>query len=272
MSSLPSVQDVRARIESCKNPQYRMYLKAVYLCGAARAAELCGKPCGGPKTRFVYGPRGTDVSLAYTDPPDLTNMEFVKLLLNIMQNKEDTNKIINQLSEKIPVALFKIKIAKQHLEPNEEPPFRLVALPLPEKYEPWTKELYEYSKQAGDDYIFPFERQEVWRYLVFVDPIFKGLTYKIKKYTYLKTGIVAFKVLPHARNLRIHGLRHVRTDELLKTYHFDGFDLAAYIGWSMGTAKNVSAMPAQANTYAEVRENWQRYIKKLCIIHDNGAS
>jgi hypothetical protein len=96
-------------------------------------------------------------------------------------------------------------------------------------------------------------------------PIFQGLTYRIKKYLLLKTGEVSLKILPHIRELKIHGLRHIRTDELLKTYHFDGFDLAAYIGWSLGTAKGVSSMPSQANTYAEIRENWQRYIKKLCV-------
>jgi len=57
-------------------------------------------------------------------------------------------------------------------------------------------------------------------------------------------------------------LRHIRTDELLKDYDFDGVDLVAYVGWS-GTGV---ALPSQAGNYAELRENWQRYIKKLCVI------
>ena len=35
-------------------------------------------------------------------------------------------------------------------------------------------------------------------------------------------------------------------------------------GWSMSTTQKVSASPDQTGTYAEVREMWKRYIKKLC--------
>jgi hypothetical protein len=261
MSSLPPVQVIRSCIESCKEEKYRMFLKAVYLLGAARAAEICGAPCGSVRTRFVYGPKGTDVSLDYTDPPDMRNTEFAQILMKIVtalamqQNLklavEEINKTIDGLNAKIPVAIFRIKIAKQKLEPGEEPPYRLVALPLPEKFEPWAKQLYDYFKKAGKDYVF--------------DPIFKGLTYRIKKYALLNTGEIAIKVLPHIRDLKIHGLRHIRTDELMKKYLFDGYDFASYVGWSLGTSQKVSASPVQSGNYSELREGWERYIKKLCV-------
>lgn len=254
-----------------------MFLKAVYLLGAARAAEICGAPCGSVRTRFVYGPKGTDVSLDYTDPPDMRNTEFAQILMkivtalamqqNLKQAVEEINKTLDGLNAKIPVAIFRIQIAKQKLEPREEPPYRLVALPLPEKFEPWTKQLYDYFKRSSDDYVFPFGRQEVWRYITVIDPIFKGLTYRIKKYALLNTGEVAVKVLPHIRDLKIHGLRHIRTDELMKKYLFDGYDFASYVGWSLGTSQKVSASPVQSGNYSELREGWQRYIKKLCIVN-----
>jgi hypothetical protein len=33
----------------------------------------------------------------------------------------------------------------------------------------------------------------------------------------------------------------------------------------MGNSKQVSNMPSMAGNYAEIREAWGRYIKKLCI-------
>jgi len=111
--------------------------------------------------------------------------------------------------------------------------------------------------------VFPFSRQDVWEYITHKQRIFEGLNYRIKKYHYLKNGAVVedkgFKVLSHNRKFKGHALRHVRVDELLKRYHFDGVDIAAYVGWSMGKEG-----PDMMSNYAEIREMWQRYIKKLC--------
>ena len=264
--SLPEVHEVRRRIESCNNTPYRMYLKALYLCGAARAVELAAKRCSGENQYLVYGPKGSDVWLSETDPPDLNNTQFLKILLQINSNKREIDEVIDELSQRVKVAVFKIKIAKQHLEEHEEPPYRLVALPMPKQYEPWTEELYNYFHDKGDDLVFPFNRQTVWHYITNIQPIFEGLTYRIKKYNFMKTGEPHCKILSHHRAFKLHALRHVRTDELITRFHFDGIDIGAYVGWSMGSSQKVSSMPSMAGNYAEIREAWPRYIKKLCLL------
>jgi len=263
--SLPEVREVRTRIESVKNKTYRTYLMSLYLCGAARSVELNAKRCSGEKENLIYGPKGSDVWLTETEPPDLTNTQFLKVLLQVNGNKKTIDQAIDELSQRIPVAIFKIRVAKQKLDEGEEPPYRLVALPLPEKYEPWTKEIYEYFKDAGDNYVFPWNRQTIWHYISNVQPIFDGLTYRIKKYRSIRLGkLRAVKILPHNRPFKLHALRHVRTDELISRYCFDGIDLAAYVGWTISKG-NGENMPAMASNYAEIREAWRRYIKKLCI-------
>jgi hypothetical protein len=188
--------------------------------------------------------------------------------LQVNGNKRSIDEVIDELSERVPIAVFKIRIAKQKLEPDEEPPYRLVALPLPEKYEPWTQDIYNYFHDAGDDFVFPWNRQTIWHYITNVQPIFSGLQYRIKKYNFMKTGLPSYKVLSHNRPFKLHALRHVRTDELISRFHFDGIDLGAYVGWSMGNTGKGN-IPTMASNYAEIREAWPRYIKKLCITHPN---
>jgi hypothetical protein len=172
-----------------------MFLKAEYLFGS-RPIEVAGELTSSDRLEsgltVPFGPRGTDCWLAETDAPDMTNTDFVKILVTVVTalalqtNLKEAilgiNKTIDKLTEKIPVAIFKVKIAKQHMEKGEEVPFRLVALPLIDEYEPWAKELYEYFKAAGNNYVFPFNRQDVWDYITRKEKIFEGLTYRIKKY------------------------------------------------------------------------------------------
>jgi len=258
--SLPEVDTVRQRIESCNDPEIKMYLKATFLFGA-RAVELCGKRCSGEKD-IVYGPRGSDAWTTKTEPPDIPSKDLAKILITAMSDKDEALKMVDKLTKDVPVALFRIKIAKQKLDEGEDAPYRIIGLPL--EYDPWVKEVYNYFKSKGDDYVFPFNRAYVWGYISNKQRIFEGLTYKIKKYNYLRTGKPVYKVLPHPRRLKIHGLRHIRTDELISRFNFDGFDMVAFVGWKL-SAKGKSA-PAMADVYAEIREAWHRYIKKLCKV------
>jgi len=273
--SLPAINEVRQRIETCQNPAYRMYLKATYLF-ATRGIELAGKLTASDlqikKDHEIYGPRGTDVWLDETEPPDIPQKEVAKLLITaISGDKAEALRMVEKFTSNIPVAVFRIRIAKQQLEPGETAPFRLIALPLVAEFEPWAKEVYEYFKAAGNNYVFQFSRQDVWEYITHKQRIFEGLNYRIRKYLYLKSGAViekpedkGMKVLGHNRKFKGHGIRHVRVDELLKKYNFDGLDIAGFVGWSMDSVSSHSAAPHQTGTYADVREMWTRYVKKLC--------
>jgi hypothetical protein len=269
--SLPQIEEVRRRIENCKDKQIQMYLKALYLF-AARGIEVAGKLTASDfvtnPEHQVYGPKGCDAWLDYTEPPDPSTLQVIRTLLKIQSQETSIDEAIAQLEKKVPVGVFKIKIAKQHLEPGETAPYRLIALPLVDEYEPWAKEMFGYFEAAGTDYVFAdLSRQDVWHYITHTQRVFEDLHYRIKKYTYLRGLLLedpeenkGFKVLSHNRKLKGHGIRHVRVDELLKRWNFDGVDIAAYVGWSMGKKDG----PDMMSNYAEIREMWQRYIKKLC--------
>jgi hypothetical protein len=255
-----------------------MYLKGLYLF-AARGIELAGKLTASDlqtnPTHQIYGPTGICAWLDKTDPPNPTQLQVIKMLFKIQAGERSIDDVIAEMEKKIPVGVFKIKIAKQHLEPGEEAPYRLIALPLVDEFEPWAKEMFSYFESAGTDYVFPFSRQDVWEYITHEQRIFESLNYRIKKYNYFKGLLLeepeekGFKVLSHNRKLKGHGIRHVRVDELLKRWEFDGVDIAAYVGWSMGKEG-----PEMMSNYAEIREMWQRYIKKLCKVNSfqsNGA-
>ena len=267
--SLPQIEEARRRIETCTDYPTQMMLKSIYLFGA-RGIELAGKLTASDfatnPEHQIYGPKGVDAWLDYTEPPDPSTLQVIKTLLKIQAKETSIDEAIAQLEQKIPVGVFKIKIAKQHLELNEIAPYRLIALPLVDEYEPWAKEVFDYFQKAGDNYVFAnLSRQDVWHYITHKQRIFEGLHYRIKKYTYFRDLMLeepedkGFKVLSHSRKLKGHGIRHVRVDELLKRYGFDGVDIAAYVGWSMGKEG-----PDMMSNYAEIREMWQRYIKKLC--------
>jgi hypothetical protein len=276
--SLPAINEMRKRIESCTNKPIQMYLKALYLF-AARGIEIAGKVTASDlqtnPNHQIYGPRGIDAQLDETEPPDPSWIQVIKMLLKIQSGQISIDNAMEEAEKKIPVAVFKIKIAKQHLEPGEEAPARFIALPLVDEFEPWAKEMYEYFKAAGNNYVFPFSRQDVWEYITHKQRIFEGLNYKIKKYNYFKDILLdsesdskGFKVLPHPRKLKGHGVRHWRVYELLKRYGFDDIDVAAFVGWVLQTG------PEMMSTYADIREMWQRYIKKLCKVNSfqsNGA-
>jgi hypothetical protein len=263
--SLPEVRVIRERIESCKHYDIRMYLKAVYLFGA-RAVELTGKRCSGEKN-LIYGPKGTDSWQVAIDPPDIPSQDLAMILLNALGDRDTALRMIEKYRQNIPIALYKIKIAKQKLDEGEEAPYRIIALPLPKEYEPWSQDVFDYFQRAGDNYVFPFNRSYVWDYITHEQQIFKGLTYRIKKYNYNRVGQPIFKVLPHPRKIKIHGLRHVRIDELIGKYYFDALDMVAFVGWKLTkSGPQGGAAPAMADVYAEIREAWHRYIKKLCKV------
>jgi hypothetical protein len=271
--SLPQVFEVMRRIESCKSLPNRLYMKSEFeFC--ARGIEVAGELTSTDKVRHTipYGPTGKDVFLTEIEPPDIPSNQMLKIILTALSNKDEALLLAEQLTQKIKVAVFKIKIAKQHLEVynnrKEAYPFRLVALPLDKKFDPWTQEIYDYFHDAGSNYVFPFSRQDNWEYISRKDKIFNGLYYPIKKYHYYLNGDITAEPVPcfdHRRQFKCHAIRHVRTDQLIADLKFDGFDLQALVGWSAGSGNKVSSAPVQASNYAEIRQAWRRYVHKLVV-------
>lgn len=279
MSSLPEVIEVMRRIDRCKSIPNKMYMRAEYLF-CARGIEIAGELTSTDRKRHTepYGPIGKDVFTTEIDPPDIPANQMLKIILTALGNKEEAITLANKLSERIKVGVFKIKIAKQHLEEGESYPYRLIALPLDQRFDPWAQEMLDYFHDAGDNYVFPFNRQDNWEYITRKDNVFAGFTYRIKKYHYLPSGQIIEEEEPdekaclsHTRLFKCHAIRHVRTDQFIKTLKFDGYDLAAFVGWSMGSVNKLSVTPSMASTYAEIREAWPRYVHKLCVPFDYKA-
>jgi hypothetical protein len=265
--SLPEVYEVMQRIDNCKSLPNKMYMRAEFeFC--ARGIELAGQLTSADKKRhsIPYGPTGKNVTVTEIDPPPIPPNQMLNIILTALGNREEALHLAKELSQKIKVAVFKVPIAKQHLEQGEAYPYRLVALPLDPKYDPWSQSILDWYHDAGDHVVFDFSRQDNWEYITRKDKIFQGLHYRIKKYHYAPNGQVTEDLVPclsHSRKFRCHAIRHVRTHQLVEVLRFDGFDLSAFVGWSMGTHRGTA--PAQAGNYAELTEAWPRYIHKLCI-------
>lgn len=144
-----------------------------------------------------------------------------------------------------PLVIFNITTAK-----TEE--LRYAALPLEEKYEPWTMGLVEYFEKARSKKAFDFSTRLL---RLEGSKIFSGLTYPISKYTpygLKENGEKREPVKTHLHTLATHGLRHYRASELMMYYRFDEVDLRIYCGWTL---------PGSMSKY--VMKEWFRYFPKL---------
>lgn len=211
---------IRQRIESVEQEDIRFCLETCYLY-AGRISEVVGVKYPSDTKTVARGPHGSDVTKDF---------------------------YMADLRE-IPCVVFNVRTAKRQ---GKE---RKVALPLDPIYEPWAKPIYEYFEGKGNEVVFPFTRQAVWMQS---KAAFEGLTYPIETYT-IKHGEVKTKVADHVRSFRLHALRHLRATELRERYQFDGFDLASYCGWRLGTI--VPQISRTMERYLSL--GWSSYFPKL---------
>ena len=262
--SLPDAIEIRERIERVQDEKIRMFLKATYLL-AARPRELTGKLDASAKTHneIIYGPKGTDVFKAQTEPPDPHLKNVLGVIDEIKSEKISAEQAKADLSMKIPVAVFTIKIAKVELEPEEEPHFRLIALPMVKEFEPWTEQLYNYFKKKNNNYVFPFAREKVWDHISHNEKIFEGLLYTIQRYQRKVGEQRKTKNLPpRPRKVKLMALRFVREHELITKYDFSLDDLREFTGLILV----LEALRLPVSPPKIVYGDWQRYIKKLCKV------
>lgn len=211
--SLPSVEEVRQRIEQVKEEPIRYALKTAYLY-AGRISEVVGYASQGD-TSVARGPKGTDVRFDVIDGHKTT--------------------------------LFSVYTAKRK---GQE---RVIALPI--EFEPWALPVAEYFQKAGVHDVFPFSRQLVSRK---TKETFQGFQYPIDEYK-IREGELLRVIEKHWNPFRLHALRHLRTTELVRFYHFRAEDLAAYCGWRLRTiARDISPVMER---YIDL--SWQEYYPKL---------
>lgn len=221
LSGLPSVDEIRNRIEQIPKKPFRIICRATYLF-AARISEIVGSAYPYEK---CYGIRGSD---AFLDS-------------------------YRQGSDKFEVAVFRVHTAKRNGA------IRNIGLPV--DYEPWAMELYEYFQEFGEGHVFPFTRQKVWKE---VRGYFSDLSYPIDEYYYIDKQTGKLKKRPaHERRFALHALRHLRATELVEFYGFDGFNLAAYCGWTIRTAQAQFGVNVPKVMARYLYLNWQIYFPKL---------
>ncbi len=145
------------------------------------------------------------------------------------------------------VALFSVYTAKRK---GQE---RVIALPM--EFEPWARPVADYFKKADNNFVFPFSRQFVSKH---TQETFLGFQYPIEMYK-VKEGELVNTVEKHWNPFHLHALRHLRTTELVRFYHFRAEDLAAYCGWRLRTmSRDISPVMER---YIDL--SWQEYFPKL---------
>src|SRR4030067_2579984 len=195
--TLADYVEIRRRINSINGVEFdqlKKLLKALYLLGVD-IGQMRGEMCESEKERAneVYGPTGDDVREDYVCLP--------------------------YSKETIQVIFFQIPILRKRLKglkKEEKPSSRLVA--LPKEGDIWTLELYNYFKEAGDKYVFPFTREDA-----------QGMVAKAKPFDSLKYLVKERKDTPiHEVDFTMRYLPDVREQELKKRYKFEVGDLQAY--------------------------------------------
>lgn len=134
---------------------------------------------------------------------------------------------------------------------------------IPTKYEPWATEIFSYfTAHDKDTHVFPFYRQNISKY-VREHAIFDGMEYTIDDYKIYENGELKKEVASHPKPFTIHALRHARATELVEFYGFDGFNLAAYGGWTISTSQAMFGVrtPKVFSRYLYLR--WMGYFPKL---------
>jgi hypothetical protein len=264
--------EARSCIEAIKDLEMRMFLKAVYLLCAA-GDEMAGKISSAsvPSRKMynvVYGPKGTDVSqtIINMDVPEF-DYDIVTDFLEQLSSKDfNADRFVQTYSRKVPIALFAINTAKQgkngsqEYRQGKEKIRRIVALPLLQNIEPWTKDLYDYFTDKGDRYVFPFTRQKVDEYIS-KNNVFKGKYYKIRRYNFYDDNSKKSEWTPeHKRRLVVYGLRSLRNDELIERYGFNLLNIETYTGM---TIRHQTRIPVQAEQLI-ANSDWHSYVEKLC--------
>lgn len=129
---------------------------------------------------------------------------------------------------------------------------RPIAIPLNPEFEPWGKDISDFVDSSAGFEPFDWSTWTQWNY---ARKSFEGLTYGIEEYTHPE---FRNSIQEHERDLRTHGLRHIRATELINKYRFTPVQLATYMGWKLSGRLGGSRM---MDRYVSLQ--WHDYFPKL---------
>lgn len=257
--SLPSVQEVRNRIEGIPDRPIQVCYKSTFLM-CARIGEIISLKY---PTDLTAHPTGNELEVQVTTyTPDLNNpKEFQTLMLaRAMQGQQADLQSIANIRES--VAVFTVSTEKRQRWK------RLVGLPLRKEFEPWTQDIVDYFQERKGKDLFPFTRQKMYNE---VRTVFAGLEYKIFPYKRVRkehgqpvrdpmtNKTEKISVLEHSKPFRNHGLRHLRNVELRDFYGLSAEERSSYGGWTLRSI--IGGIGSSIDRYGEAV--WRPYFPKL---------
>ena len=219
--NLPDPAEVRRRIEKVKDPQLNPLLKTIFLFNSS-ILDIVGKiqKSEANKIHPVIGLKGTDV--------------------------KEEQVFIQRLDRETPVCFFEVKNWPRKAK---EPISRRIA--LPKEFERWTSDLVHHFKEAGNNYVFDFDRQTAQKMMEAEEP-FKDLPYPVGY-----TG--------EPKDLKTYSIDKIRIMELRQEYGFDLEELVAY-----GNVNDISISKDLAMQFdcltSPKNDLWEVYVNKLCKV------
>ena len=238
---------IRERLEKIKPKSCRMCAKYLYLIDG-RVSEGVSRAYPSDHETTPRGPKGTDAKMSLWYSPEFNTQADAR-----RAQKDDGVRRV------FPAVVFTVATAKRKGRP------RYCAVPIDQKYEPWTMELFKYFEDAGDDPVFDLVRQRVYDR---AKRVFKGLAYVIEDYSVVfdRTGIItgikdepkSVRVDRRLREFTLHALRHLRASDLVDYYDFNGIDLSAFGGWTLSTS-----MRKSRSVDRSLVPDWRSYFPKL---------
>jgi len=135
------------------------------------------------------------------------------------------------------VLLLKMAVAKRRIKRrNNQPYYKIIALPTHPRYEPWTLDLIKWLRD-NRRLSFDLTRNRVYT-------------------------IVRKWLSPLDPKVRTHSLRHWRITHLVTEYDFTPYEITAYAGWTFKTG--FSQMGMNSGTLdAYLHLIWKQYFPKL---------
>jgi len=227
MSEVPSLSEFRETVNTLKDFEEAAIVKLLYL-GAFRCCEVVTRITPWELAHKASRPYGKAMHCSFTDYT------------------------INGKKEK--VLLMRSLVAKRFKKPKNEGEkpkvvWKTVALPCSKKYEPWVLDLLYFIRKQAEKH----KRDPAWRWN-------QGLRLDMTRMTL--QNIVKRNLKIFYPTIRPRSLRHFRTNHLFLNYHFNPYEVASYLGWSLKTSFAGTGIPtSMLDVYSH--PSWRSYVKKM---------
>jgi hypothetical protein len=201
----PSPSEVRAKIEQIEERGVKMFCRVLYVLCASES-QIAGVPC---KKERVYGPKGNEFKISQYHPQGISRLTSEKIYKHELKPQDAF----------LPVDIAVFTITRTKTEQRF-----VVTLPLDESFEPLTKEILSYYKEAQTKNVFDFNRKYALDYIR-LRHTFDEFGYRGQNPSPKKQG--------EQKKLKKYGLdalRFTRKQELMKDFGFSDYEINVFEG------------------------------------------